>query len=212
MIENTVYVEYQTGSKPMTRTLDFLEARLSNLSTVRIVVIPEPDNLTVVLGAFTEGNTAKYRVRVRKAEAVRLILQALEAYLRSTHVIRNQVSYLDSREKIALSSGEVRLRLENLHAGEIIIQDEEKEYPLEVSILEDYAPKHEAQDFGKGHLFRDENGQWWFYSPDAGKIKCLADDTGEDGGYYAYSKSEAKKILILGGYAKKIVQADLEDF
>lgn len=53
-----------------------------------------------------------------------------------------------------------------------------------------------------GYLFRDDNGEYWFYDPQSYTLRHLGDeDTGTEGGYGGiFSLGEAVEDLVDGGY------------
>jgi len=79
-------------------------------------------------------------------------------------------------------------------------EDPDFDPTLQISILRAPEEVPAAGYFGYCHLFRDDNNVWWAFDEKKGRIKCLEDDTGEDGGYPCGSLFEAQKILLDGGY------------
>jgi hypothetical protein len=58
-----------------------------------------------------------------------------------------------------------------------------------------------AGNLGLGKLWRDSQGEYWFWSQSAGVVRCLSDEgTGIWGGYGASTSNEAAKELLKGGY------------
>ena len=52
---------------------------------------------------------------------------------------------------------------------------------------------------GDASYIRDDNGGWWYFEKDEGRIKCVGDDT-PDGGYLCMDLEHGVRILNRLGY------------
>lgn len=63
---------------------------------------------------------------------------------------------------------------------------------------------HPAGIVGKGTLYRDDFGVFWFFDENAGRLRSLIDPSDSDGGYACWDEDEAADELLSGGYVREL--------